>query len=96
MWYLIVSIPDLCLLSYFYNHGARNSFYQSILAVIAESNVLEICDLRSYKKIPVFRVTRTYLYILVKPSFFRFSGKNIILCILKGILPFKMHKIMFP
>ena len=24
-----------------------------------------------------------------------FSGKNIILCILKGILPFKMHDIIF-
>ena len=30
-------------------------------------------------------------------TFFRlfFSGKNIILCILKGISPFKMHKIIF-
>ena len=44
------------------------------------------------KKIPVFRV----LNLQVKPRiFFRFSGKNIILCILKGISPFKMHKIIF-
>ena len=26
---------------------------------------------------------------------FRFSGKYIILCILKGKLPFKMHKIIY-
>ena len=26
---------------------------------------------------------------------FFFSGKNIFLCILKGILPFKIHKIIF-
>ena len=38
----------------------------------------------------------TYLNLLVKPRiFFRFSGKNIILCILKGKMPFKMHKIIF-
>ena len=50
--------------------------------------------LRPNKKIPVFRVTRPYLNLLLKPRFFfRFSGKNII--ILKGILPFKMHKIIF-
>ena len=34
------------------------------------------------------------LNLLVKPRiFFRFSGKNIILCILKGEMPFKVHKI---
>ena len=34
------------------------------------------------------------LNLLVKPRiFFKFSGKNIILCILKGEMPFKMHKI---
>ena len=44
------------------------------------------------KKIPVFRVT--YLNLLVKPRiFFRFSKIN--LCILKGEMPFKMHKINF-
>ena len=48
------------------------------------------------KKIPVFRVTRPYLNLLVKPrNFFRYSGKNIILCILKGEMPFKIHKIIF-
>ena len=35
-------------------------------------------------KNPVFRVTRPYLNLQVKPRFFfRFSGKNIILYILK-------------
>ena len=39
------------------------------------------------KKIPVFRVTRPYLNLLVKPRFFSgFMEKNIILCILKGEL----------
>ena len=33
---------------------------------------------------------------LVKPRFFSgFPGKNIMLCILTGISPFKMHKIIF-
>ena len=48
------------------------------------------------KKIPAFRVTRPYLNLLVKPRiFFRFSGKNMILSILKGISPFKLHKLIF-
>ena len=52
--------------------------------------------LRPNKKIPVFRVTPPYLNSLVKPRiFFRFSGKNRILGILKGKMPFKMHKIIF-
>ena len=52
--------------------------------------------LRPNEKITVFRVTRRYLNLLVKPSiFFRFSGKNIISCILKGEMPFKMHKIIY-
>ena len=44
------------------------------------------------KKIHVFkfRVTQPYLNLLVKPNFFsRFSGKNIILCILKGEFAFQ-------
>ena len=47
----------------------------------------------SNKKILVFRVTQPYLNLLVKPRIvFMFSGKNIILCILKGILPcFERH-----
>ena len=45
-------------------------------------------------KVPVFRVTQSYLNLLVKQRiFFRFSGENIILWILKGEMPFKMHKI---
>ena len=52
--------------------------------------------IKQNKKIPVFRVTRPYLNLLVKPRiFFRFSGKNRILCILKGKMPFKMLKIVF-
>ena len=52
--------------------------------------------LRSNKKIPVFRVARPYLNILMKPRmYFQVFWKNIILCILKGISPFKMHKIIF-
>ena len=51
---------------------------------------------RPNKKIPVFRITGPYLNVLVKPRFFRvfFWGKKIILCILKGKMPFKMHKII--
>ena len=45
------------------------------------------------QKILVIRVTWPYLNLLVKPRiFFRFSGKKIILCILKGDMPLKMHK----
>ena len=52
--------------------------------------------LRSNKKVPVFRVTQPYPNLLVKPRFFSsFLGKNIILGILKGISPLKMHKIIF-
>ena len=42
---------------------------------------------------PVLRVTRPYLNLLVKPRIFSsFLKKCIILCILKGEMPFKMHK----
>ena len=52
--------------------------------------------IRTNKNTPVFRVARPYLNLLVKPRiFFRFSGKKIILCILKGKMLFKMHKIIF-
>ena len=48
------------------------------------------------KKLPVFRVTWPYLNLLMKPRFFfMFSGKNIILCVLKSKLPFKRHKVIF-
>ena len=52
--------------------------------------------IRPNKKINVFRVKG--LKVLGRVSthkFFYISGKNIILCILKGILPFKMHKIIY-
>ena len=52
--------------------------------------------LRPNKNVHVFRVTQPYLNLPVKPRIFSgFSGKNIILCILKGGMPFKMHKISF-
>ena len=47
------------------------------------------------KKISVFRVTLHYPNLLVKPKKISFSEKNIILCILKGKMPLKMHKIMY-
>ena len=37
-----------------------------------------------------FRVGTKFFF-----NYFFLSGKNTILCILKGILPFKMHKIIF-
>ena len=40
-------------------------------------------------------VTRHYLDLLVKPRIFQVFWKNIILCILKGEMPFKMHKIIY-
>ena len=56
-------------------------------------------SLGQIKKITGFRVTRPRpcLNLLVKPKIvFRFSGeKNRILCILKGEMPFKMHKFMY-
>ena len=55
-------------------------------------------DWQPNKKISVFLVTGlkilgrvgTHIFFL-----FFFLEKNIILCILKGIWPFKMHKIIF-
>ena len=50
--------------------------------------------IRPNKKLPVFRVG--YLNLLAKPVIFSdFLEKNIILCILKGRTPFKMHKIIY-
>ena len=52
--------------------------------------------LRLNKKISVFRVSGLKILGRINTYIF-FSGKNVILCILKGILPFKMHKIIvFP
>ena len=56
--------------------------------------VQEVVVLRPNKKIPVFRVTVPYLNLLVKPKKSGFLEK-VILCILKGEIPFKMHKIIF-
>ena len=50
--------------------------------------------LRPNIKHPVLRVARHYIHLLVKPRIcFRFSGKKI--RILKGKMPFKMHKIIY-
>ena len=73
-------------------------FYLIRLSLFLSNNLTPFnYVLRPNKKIPVFRVTQPYLNLLVKPRIiFRFSGeKNIILCILKGEMPFKMHKIIF-
>ena len=41
-------------------------------------------------------IIRTKLHApVVKPRFFWFSGKNIILCIFKGEMAFKMYRITF-
>ena len=47
------------------------------------------CDPGPNKKLSMFRVTGRV------GTLFFFLEKNIILCILKGILPFKMHKIIY-
>ena len=48
------------------------------------------------KKNPVFSVTQPDLNLLVKPRIFSgFLKKYIIVCILKGEMPFKMHKMLF-
>ena len=44
--------------------------------------------------VSVFRVTGLKILGRVGTHIF-FSGKNVILCILKGISPFKMHRIIF-
>ena len=51
--------------------------------------------LRPNKKISVFGVTELKILGRVGTFDFFFWKKKIILCILKGILPFKMHKIIF-
>ena len=57
----------------------------------AAQNEVSRNTIRPNKKIPVFRVTQSYLNLLVKPKFLGVLEKNIILCILKGKMPFKMH-----
>ena len=55
-------------------------------------------SMRPNKKIHVFRVTGPYLNLLVKPRgvfLSSFLEKYIILRILIGDMPFKMHKIIF-
>ena len=64
---------------------------------MSTKNKYEKIWVRSNKKKSVFRVTRPYLNLLVKSRiFFRFSGKYIILCILKGRCLSKCIKLYFP
>ena len=43
------------------------------------------------KKIPVFRVNRPYLNLLVNPRKYQDFRKNLILCILKGVFSRKKY-----
>ena len=55
--------------------------------------VISSHNIRPNKKIPVFRITRPYLNLLVKPRFFSgFLETNIILCILKGKIIYIFQK----
>ena len=47
------------------------------------------------KKYLCFKVTRLYLYLLVKSRIFTGLLEIYNLCILKGEMPFKMHKIIY-
>ena len=53
----------------------------------------KVLSIRPNKKRCVFLVTGLKILGMVGTHFF--SKKNIVLCILKGISPFKMHKIIF-
>ena len=51
-------------------------------------------SIRPNKRIPVFRVPRPYLNLLVKPEFFQVFFKKTFVSILKGELTFKVHKMI--
>ena len=56
------------------------------------------CPTKAKKKISVFRVTGLKIFGRIGTHIFFnyfFSGKYMILCILKDILPFKRYKIIF-
>ena len=38
VWYLIVSTPDLCTLTYFYNHNYLKQYYLKIISTILFEN----------------------------------------------------------
>ena len=68
---------------------------ESILTILTEFYI-NTEDCLKLTKWPVFRVTRPYSNLPVKPrNFSCFLEKKVILCILKGILPFNMHRIIF-
>ena len=87
----------------FITTGPGESYMHSVLQQYNLYNTTHNLDMhfwflnviRPNKKIPVFRVIWPYLNLLVNLDFFRFSGKKIILCILKGKMPFKIHKIIY-
>ena len=66
---------------------------QSNLNAVSLCNTISVFNLiRPNKIISVFWVTGVkILGSVVTHIYFYFSGKNIILCILKGLLPFKMQ-----
>ena len=49
MWYLIVSIPDLCTLTYFKDVGLRDIAFES--AFIAEGSIEAVLDDRQYNRV---------------------------------------------
>ena len=62
--------------------------------------VSQVICIRPNKKISMFRVTSLKIFGRVGTLIFffyylYFLEKSMILCILKGFLPFKMHKIIF-
>ena len=68
---------------------------EGVSHVLAPAEPQSLSQIKKNKCVPV-----TCLNIIdwVGTHFFKiifFMGKNIILCILKGILPFKMHKIIY-
>ena len=68
---------------------------KAIIRDINKSIRMKMVIVRPNNNIRVFRVTGLKILGRVGTNIFFFSGKNIILCILKGILPFKMHKIIY-
>ena len=86
-------------LGHFYVCGMRRHWAISVPSLwFVKSIQMFLCcfsKLRPNKIYYMLRITRPYLNLLVKPRiFFRTSGKYIIVCILKGEMPFKIHQII--
>ena len=68
---------------------------QSLVSAHHHKSIICLSFLQGQIKKYLFRVTRIYLNLLVKPRIFQvFWQIYIILCILKGEMPFKMHKMI--